>query len=97
MTYSEAMDVLGKFVADGRATPAQRQAKDALEAVAAEVDLIRRRYADKEAVRLGHIVRHALTPEQYYVAEQAARLEHPDAWEGRIPAVWAAQQEDIGA
>lgn len=47
-----------------------------------EIDLMRRRYADKEAVRMGHTLRHACTPEQYYAAVQAARAEHPEAWEG---------------
>jgi hypothetical protein len=51
------------------------------------VRLIEQRHADREAVRLGHIVRHALAPEQYYRAEQAARAEHPEAWVGRLPAV----------
>ena len=98
MTYSEAMEVLAKFVTDAKATPAsQRQAREALAAIGAEVDLMRRRYADKECVRLGHIVRHALTPEQYYTAEQAARLEHPEAWVGRIPAIVATKQEERGA
>jgi len=54
-----------------------------------EIGLMRKRWADKEAVRLGHILRHACTPEQIYIAEQAARLEHPEVWEGRIPAAWA--------
>jgi hypothetical protein len=55
------------------------------DAIAEHVDAIERRYADKEAVRLAHIVRHALTPEQYYAAETAARAVHPEAWEGRHP------------
>jgi hypothetical protein len=53
------------------------------DAIAEHVDAIERRYADKDAVRLGHIVRHALTPEQYYAAERMAAAEHPEAWEGR--------------
>lgn len=47
-----------------------------------EIDLMQRRYADKEAVRLGHILRHVATPEQIYEATQRARAEHPEAWEG---------------
>ena len=47
-----------------------------------EIDLMQRRYADKEAVRLGHILRHVCTPEQIYEATQRARAEHPEAWEG---------------
>ena len=47
-----------------------------------EINLMRQRWADKECVRLGHVLRHACTPEQYYAAVQAARAEHPEAWEG---------------
>ena len=47
-----------------------------------EIGLIRQRWADKEAVRLGHVLRCACTPEQYYEATQRARAEHPEAWEG---------------
>lgn len=46
------------------------------------VQLMAQRYADKEAVRLGHVLRHAATPEQIYAATQQARTEHPEAWEG---------------
>lgn len=44
--------------------------------------LMEQRYADRECVRLGHILRHAATPEQVYAATQAARAEHPEAWAG---------------
>ena len=92
MTYEQAFDALVEFVRTAKATPqAQQLAKDALAAISDEVDLMRRRYADKEAVRLGHILRHACTPEQHYTAEHAARAEHPEAWEGRIPAVWTGE------
>ena len=91
MTYDEALTALQQFVTAAKPSAAQRQALDALAAVTDEVDLMRRRYADKEAVRLGHILRHACTPEQYYTAEYAARAEHPEAWEGRIPAVWTGE------
>ena len=46
------------------------------------VQLMAQRYADKEAVRLGHVLRHAATPEQIYAATQRARAEHPEAWAG---------------
>lgn len=44
------------------------------------VQLMAQRYADKEAVRLGHVLRHAATPEQICTATAAARAEHPEAW-----------------
>jgi hypothetical protein len=56
-----------------------------VEAITEHVDAIERRYADKEAIRQGHILRHALTPEQYFAAETAARAVHPEAWQGRHP------------
>lgn len=46
------------------------------------VKLTEQRYADRECVRLGHILRHVATPEQIYAATQRARAEHPEAWEG---------------
>ncbi len=46
------------------------------------VNLVEQRHADRECVRLGHILRHAATPEQIYEATQRARAEHPEAWEG---------------
>ncbi len=46
------------------------------------VKLTEQRYADRECVRLGHILRHAATPEQVYAATAAARAEHPEAWAG---------------
>ena len=46
------------------------------------VKLTEQRYADRECVRLGHILRHVATPEQIYAATQQARAEHPEAWEG---------------
>lgn len=77
MTYTEAIDLLRKR------TEQRQEIHAAIDAIEAHVDYIERRYADKEAVRLGHILRHALTPEQYYAAEQAAKAEHPEAWAGR--------------
>ena len=47
------------------------------------VRLIEQRYADKEGVRLGHIVREGMTPAQYHAAEARARAAHPEAWVGR--------------
>ncbi len=61
---------------------ALRGAEATLAQLEGEIGLIRQRYADKEAVRLGHTLRHACTPEQYYAAVAAARAEHPEAWEG---------------
>ena len=57
-------------------------AGETLTALEGEIGLVRKRYADKELVRLGHTMRHACTPEQYYEATQRARAEHPEAWEG---------------
>ncbi len=76
MTYADAMAILdkgGELLGEVR------------DAITEHVDTIERRYADKDAVRFGHILRHALTPEQYYAAETAAREQHPEAWEGRHP------------
>lgn len=61
---------------------ALQQATEAAAQLEGEIELMRKRWADKEAVRLGHTLRHACTPEQYYAAVQAARAEHPEAWEG---------------
>ena len=76
MTYADAITFLRK-----RAEQRQ-EIHEAIDAITEHVDAIERRYADKQAVRLGHIVRHALTPEQYYQAERAAAAEHPEAWAG---------------
>lgn len=62
-----------------RALEATAQTVNALEDA---VKLTEQRYADKDAVRLGHILRHVATPEQIYAATQQARTEHPEAWEG---------------
>lgn len=84
MTYPEAVDMLLR-----RTTGEMREAVVVL---IDYVNVIEQRYADKEAIRMGHIVRHALTPDQYYAAETAARVMHPDAWAGRHP---IAQKEGI--
>ena len=78
MTYTDAIALLRKRNVDG----VDARLDEAINAIVEHVDEIERRYADKQAVRLGHIVRHALTPEQYYAAERAAAAEHPEAWAG---------------
>ena len=62
-----------------RALEGAAQTVDVLEDA---VKLMEQRYADKEAVRLGHILRHVATPEEIYAATQQARAEHPEAWKG---------------
>ena len=62
-----------------RALEATTQTVDALEDA---VKLTEQRYADRECVRLGHILRQVATPEQIYAATQQARAGHPEAWEG---------------
>ncbi len=69
-----------------RALEATAQTVAALEDA---VKLMEQRYADKEAVRLGHILRHVATPEQIYEATQRARAEHPEAWAG----VWVNEEK----
>jgi len=44
--------------------------------------LTEQRHADRECVRLGHILRHVATPEEIYAAERAARAEKPELWAG---------------
>jgi hypothetical protein len=63
----------------------QADALAALDALQDAIGLMQQRYADKEAVRLGHIVREGMTPAQYHAAEQRARAAHPEAWAGRLP------------
>lgn len=63
-----------------------RALENAAQTVAALEDavrLIEQRYADRECVRLGHIVREGMTPAQYHAAEARARAAHPEAWVGR--------------
>ena len=71
-----------------RALEGAAQTVDALEDA---VRLMAQRCADKEAVRLGHILRHVATPEEIYAATAAARAEHPEAWAG----VWV-NEEKVG-
>ena len=63
-----------------------RALEGAAQTVAALEDAVRlmeQRYADKEGVRLGHILREGMTPAQYHAAEARARAAHPEAWVGR--------------
>ena len=69
-----------------RALEATAQTVDALEDA---VKLTEQRHADRECVRLGHILRHVATPEQIYAATQQARAEHPEAWAG----VWVNEEK----
>ena len=49
------------------------------------IALMRQRYADQALVRAGHIMREALTAEQYMEAQAKARREHPEAWKLVLP------------
>ena len=69
-----------------RALEATAQTVNALEDA---VKLTEQRHADRECVRLGHILRHVATPEQIYAATAAARAEHPEAWAG----VWVNEEK----
>ena len=87
MTTTQLLATLRTQLADAqrpglagvRALEATTQTVDALEDA---VKLAEQRHADRECVRLGHILRHVATPEQIYAATQQARTEHPEAWEG---------------
>ena len=61
---------------------ALESAAQTVNAVEDAVKLMEQRHADRECVRLGHILRHVATPEQIYTATAAARAEHPEAWVG---------------
>ena len=76
---TQLQDAQRPGLAGVRALEGAAQTVDALEDA---VRLIEQRYADRECVRLGHIVRHVATPEQIYAATAAARAEHPEAWKG---------------
>ena len=76
---TQLQDAAKPGLAGVRALEGAAQTVDALEDA---VKLIEQRYADKDAVRLGHILRHVATPEQIYAATQQARTEHPEAWKG---------------
>lgn len=86
MTFEQAISTLNLYVlSDAGVT--RKQATEAIVAIEDAMRLVQQRYADKEAVRLGHILRELATPEQIYAAERTAREVHPDAWAGRIPTV----------
>ena len=84
MTIDQAVSTLNLYILSN-AGVSQQQAVEALDALQDAVTLMQQRYADKEAVRLGHIVREGMTPAQYHAAEQRARAAHPEAWVGRLP------------
>ena len=82
---TQLQDAQRPGLAGVRALEAATKTVDALEEA---VQLMAQRFADKEAVRLGHVLRHAATPEQIYAATAAARAEHPEAWAG----VWVNEE-----
>lgn len=84
MTIDQAVATLNLYILSS-AGVSQRQAVEALDALQDAVALMQQRYADKEAVRLGHIVREGMTAAQYHQAEAKARKAHPEAWAGRLP------------
>ncbi len=61
---------------------ALESAAQTLAALEDAVKLMEQRHADRECVRLGHVLRHVATPEEIYAATAAARAEHPEAWAG---------------
>lgn len=83
MTYIDALETISLYII-GDPLKKRQPVVDAIAAIEEHVDLLQRQHASRELERLGHIVRHALTPAQYYAAEQAARAEHPEAWAGRL-------------
>jgi hypothetical protein len=84
MTVDQAVATLNLYILSN-AGVSQHQAVEALDALQDAVTLMQQRYADKEAVRLGHIVREGMTAAQYHAAEARARVAHPEAWAGRLP------------
>jgi len=88
MTYTDALETISLYII-GDSLKKRQPVVDAIAAIEEHVATIERQYASRELDRLGHIVRHALTPAQYYAAEQAARAEHPEAWAGRLEVVQA--------
>jgi hypothetical protein len=83
MTIEQATATLNLYILSN-AGVTREQAIEALDALTDAVRLMQQRYADKEAVRLGHIVREGMTPAQYHAAEARARATHPEAWAGRL-------------
>ena len=86
-TTNDAITTIRRYIqgATLRSGVTQADALAALDALQDAIGLMQQRYADKEAVRLGHIVREGMTPAQYHVAEARARAAHPEAWAGRLP------------
>ena len=87
MTTTELFATLRTQLADAQrpGLAGVRALENAAQTVAALEDAVKlteQRYADRECVRLGHILRQVATPEQIYAATQQARAEHPEAWEG---------------
>ena len=76
---TQLQDAQRPGLAGVRALESAAQTADALEDA---VKLMEQRHADRECVRLGHILRHVATAEQIYAATQRARAEHPEAWAG---------------
>ena len=97
---TQLQDAAKPGLAGVRALEGATQTVDALEDA---VRLMEQRYADRECVRLGHIVREGMTPAQYHAAEARARAAHPEAWVGRgdiapdEAAKWAGLLERVEA
>jgi len=87
VTTTQALTTIRRYVqgATLRSGVTQADALAALDALQDAIGLMQQRCADKDAVRLGHIVREGMTPAQYHAAEQRARAAHPEAWAGRLP------------
>ena len=62
-----------------------KPATDALNALAESIELMEKRYADREVLRLGDVVRRSLTPEQFYDAQRASMRESPQLWVNVLP------------
>lgn len=87
MTTTQALTTIRRYVqgATLRSGVTQADALAALDALQDAIGLMQQRCADKDAVRLGHIVREGMTAAQYHAAEARARAAHPEAWTGRLP------------
>ena len=57
-----------------------KPATDALNALAESIELMEKRYADREALRLGDVVRRGMTPEAYYAAVRESQKDAPSLW-----------------
>ena len=87
MTTNDAITTIRRYIqgATLRSGVTQADALAALDALQDAIGLMQQRYAYREAVRLGHIVREGMTAAQYHAAEARARAAHPEAWAGRLP------------